>query len=50
VTKPLVCERALAAIVFAAAFVWLLLNVELLNDHFDRISRGRQILVYGEHP
>jgi hypothetical protein len=36
--------------VFVAAFVWLLLNVELVNDHFDRISRGRQILVYGERP
>jgi hypothetical protein len=50
VTKPVVRERALTAMVFAAAFIWLLLNVELLNDHFDRISRGRQILVYGEHP
>jgi hypothetical protein len=50
VTKPLVRERALAAMVLAAAFVWLLLNVELPNDHFDRISRGRQILVYGERP
>jgi hypothetical protein len=50
VTKPRVRERALAATVLTAAFAWLLLNVELPNDHFDRISRGRQILVYGERP
>ena len=40
----------LAVVVFAAAFTWSLLTVELLNDHFDRISRGRQVLAYGEHP
>ena len=40
----------LAVLVFACAFSWLLLTVELINDHFDRISRGRQILVYGERP
>jgi hypothetical protein len=40
----------LAVLVFAGAFSWLLLTVELMNDHFDRISRGRQILVYGERP
>ena len=43
-------RRALAVLVFACAFSWLLLTVELINDHFDRISRGRQILVYGERP
>lgn len=42
--------RALAALAFVAAFAWSLLTVELLNDHFDRISRGRQILIYGERP
>jgi hypothetical protein len=26
------------------------IRVNFLNDHFDRISRGRQILVYGDHP
>jgi hypothetical protein len=36
--------------VFAAAFAWLVLTIELVNDHFDRISRGRQILVYGDRP
>jgi hypothetical protein len=40
----------LAVVVFAAAFTWSLLTVELLNDHFDRISRGRQVLAYGERP
>ncbi len=43
-------RRAFAALVLAVAFAWSLLTVELLNDHFDRISRGRQILVYGERP
>ncbi|MBI4264122.1 MAG: hypothetical protein HY657_07090 [Acidobacteria bacterium] len=43
-------RRALAALVLLSAFVWSLLTVELLNDHFDRISRGRQILVEGEQP
>ena len=37
-------------LVFACAFSWLFLTVEMLDDHFDRISRGRQILVYGERP
>ena len=41
---------ALAVLVFACAFSWLFLTVEMLDDHFDRISRGRQILVYGERP
>ena len=43
-------RRALAVLVFACAFSWLFLTVEMLDDHFDRISRGRQILVYGERP
>lgn len=41
---------ALAVLVFACAFSWLFVTVEMLDDHFDRISRGRQILIYGERP
>jgi hypothetical protein len=40
----------LAALVLVVAFACSLLTVELLNDHFDRISRGRQVLAYGERP
>ncbi len=27
-----------------------MIRANILNDHFDRISRGRQILAYGDHP
>jgi hypothetical protein len=37
-------------VLFTVAFSWSLLTVELLNDHFDRISRARQILIFGERP
>jgi hypothetical protein len=40
----------LAALVWLAVFAMSLLRVHFLNDHFDRISRGRQILAYGEQP
>ena len=43
-------RRALVVLVLVATFGWSLLTFELLNDHFDRISRGRQILVYGDRP
>jgi hypothetical protein len=39
-----------AAAVFALAFVWMLMSGMFLDDHFDRISRGWQIWVYGESP
>ncbi len=42
--------KGLAALVWAASFGLALLRVSFPNDHFDRISRGRQILAYGEHP
>lgn len=40
----------LPALVWAATFGVSLLRVHFLNDHFDRISRGRQILAYGDRP
>lgn len=40
----------MAAAVWLALFSLLLLRVGFLNDHFDRISRGRQILAYSETP
>lgn len=40
----------LALVVWAAIFALSVLRVHFLNDHFDRIARGRQILAYGEHP
>jgi hypothetical protein len=43
-------NRAAAALVFVLASAWSLLTVQLVDDHFDRISRGRQILVEGERP
>jgi hypothetical protein len=43
-------RQPLAAAVWLALFSLLLLRVAFLNDHFDRISRGRQILAYGETP
>src|SRR5262245_35960427 len=39
-----------AAAVWLAMFSLLLLRISFLNDHFDRISRGRQILVHGDVP
>jgi hypothetical protein len=36
--------------VWLAIFTWSFATVSFVNDHFDRISRGRQILAYGEHP
>jgi len=36
--------------VWAAAFLFSVSTYTLLNDHFDRISRGRQIAQYGEMP
>jgi hypothetical protein len=43
-------KSVLAVIVWLALGGVLLLRVSFLNDHFDRISRGRQILAYGDHP
>jgi hypothetical protein len=41
----------LAAVVWLVLFALLLYrNDSFANDHFGRISPGRQILVYGEHP
>ena len=36
--------------VFAVAFLWMLMSGAILDDHFNRISRGWQIWVYGESP
>jgi hypothetical protein len=38
------------AAVFAVAFFWMLMSGAILDDHFNRISRGWQIWVYGESP
>lgn len=40
----------LAAIVFTVSFAVRFLNPSFTNDHFQWISGGRQILVYGEAP
>lgn len=37
-------------VAWLATFVFSLSTFRLLNDHFDRISRGRQIAAYGELP
>jgi len=37
-------------VVWLATFVFSISTFRLLNDHFDRISRGRQIAAYGELP
>ena len=39
-----------AAVFGAGTFVFSLATYQLQNDHFDRISRGRQIAQYGELP
>jgi hypothetical protein len=41
---------ALPLLVWLAVFGVSLFRVHFLNDHFDRISRGRQILAYGDTP
>jgi hypothetical protein len=38
------------AAAWMATFVFELATFRLLNDHFDRISRGRQIAAFGELP
>ena len=38
------------AAVFAVAFLWMLMSGAILDDHFNRLSRGWQIWVYGESP
>ncbi len=37
-------------LVFGLSTAWLFLNVRFLDDHFDRLSRARQILEHGERP
>ena len=41
---------ALPLLVWLAVFGISLFRVHFLNDHFDRISRGRQILAHGDVP
>jgi hypothetical protein len=41
---------ALPVLVWLAVFGISLFRVHFLNDHFDRISRGRQILAHGDVP
>src|SRR5262245_53925869 len=43
-------HRLMLCCVWAAAFVFSVSSYTLLNDHFDRISRARQIAQYGELP
>jgi hypothetical protein len=43
-------KLTLAALVFFAVAGWALINISFLNDHFDRLSRARQIVAYGDHP
>jgi hypothetical protein len=40
----------MTAAVWLSAFVWSVAAFPSFNDHFDRISRARQIAVYGEIP
>jgi hypothetical protein len=43
--------RAIAAVlVFVLTFGQSFIRTSFLNDHFDRITRARQIAVYGERP
>jgi hypothetical protein len=42
--------RAAVAGTWLASFVLTLATYRLLNDHFDRISRGRQIAAFGDLP
>jgi hypothetical protein len=51
--RPLLprASRALVPLgVFAATFLFRLASVGFANDHFDRISKGRQILAFGDIP
>ena len=43
-------QRVSTAGLFLGSLVFHLLNFGLVNDHFDRIARGRQIAQYGELP
>lgn len=43
-------HRVVAAGLFLFSLIFNLLNYGLVDDHFDRISRGRQIAKYGELP
>jgi hypothetical protein len=45
-----VLHRPLAVSIFVTCAALRFLGTEFTNDHFDRISRGRQILVAGEMP
>jgi uncharacterized integral membrane protein len=40
----------LAVVLWLGAFAFSLSNSGIYNDHFDRISRGRQIARFGELP
>ena len=43
-------QRVSTAGLFLGSLVFHLLNFGLIDDHFDRIARGRQIAQYGELP
>jgi hypothetical protein len=43
-------NRSLVAAAWLGTFVFSVTTFRLLDDHFDRISRGRQIAAYGELP
>ena len=40
----------MAAIAFVGAFLFRFLSLDFANDHFQALSQGRQIAVYGELP
>lgn len=43
-------RRKLIVVVFAAAFVGCFLFYGISNDHYDRLTRARQIAIYGDVP
>lgn len=45
-----IMKLALAALVWLAMAHLAFIDVDFLNDHFDRVSRARQIVAYSEHP
>src|SRR5688500_10544538 len=47
---PRIITAVVAALVWLGTFTLHLGFLEIYNDHFDRIARGRQIARYGELP
>src|SRR5688500_19799911 len=47
---PRIIAAVIAALVWLGTFTLQLGFLEIYNDHFDRIARGRQIARYGELP